>query len=92
MWWTEKARHGTARLRARLRHAWLRVEIHLRRTKLSSAPETVNIELTGKEKVADREAYVLVVKGKTGPPIKQYFDAKVDRIGFDPARLKNKDS
>jgi len=48
MWWTEKARHGTARLRARLRHAWLRVEIHLRRTKLSSAPETVNIELTGK--------------------------------------------
>jgi len=35
----------------------------------------LNIELTGKEKVADREAYVLVVKGKTGPPIKQYFDA-----------------
>jgi outer membrane lipoprotein-sorting protein len=35
----------------------------------------VGIELTGKEKVGDREAYVLVVKPKTGPSSKNYIDA-----------------
>lgn len=35
----------------------------------------LSIDLTGKEKVADHDAYVLVVKAKTGPPFKQYFDA-----------------
>jgi hypothetical protein len=35
----------------------------------------LSLELTGKEKVGDREAYLLVMKTKTGPPIKQYFDA-----------------
>jgi hypothetical protein len=33
------------------------------------------IELTGKEKVGEREAYVLVMKPKTGPSSKNYFDA-----------------
>jgi hypothetical protein len=32
-------------------------------------------ELAGKEKIGDREAYVLVLTSKTGPPIRQYFDA-----------------
>jgi hypothetical protein len=34
-----------------------------------------SIDLMGKENVGDREAYMLVVKTKTGPPMKQYFDA-----------------
>ena len=33
------------------------------------------VELAGKEKVGDREAYVLVLKPKTGPAMKQFFDA-----------------
>src|SRR5262245_22333408 len=32
-------------------------------------------EVAGKEKVGDREVYVLVLKSKTGPPVRQYFDA-----------------
>jgi hypothetical protein len=35
----------------------------------------VGIELTGKEKVGDREAYALIVKPKTGPSSKNYIDA-----------------
>jgi hypothetical protein len=35
----------------------------------------IGIELTGKDKVGDREAYVLVVKAKTGPPVRMYIDA-----------------
>jgi hypothetical protein len=35
----------------------------------------VAIELTGKETVGEREAYVLVIKPKTGPSSKNYFDA-----------------
>jgi outer membrane lipoprotein-sorting protein len=33
------------------------------------------VELSGKEKVADREAYVLVLKPKTGPAMRQFIDA-----------------
>jgi outer membrane lipoprotein-sorting protein len=35
----------------------------------------IGIELTGKEKVGDREAFVLVIKPKTGPSTKSYIDA-----------------
>lgn len=35
----------------------------------------IAIELTGKEKVGDREAYLLTMKPKTGPPSKNYIDA-----------------
>jgi outer membrane lipoprotein-sorting protein len=35
----------------------------------------ITVELTGKEKVGDRDAYVLVIKPKTGPSSKNYFDA-----------------
>lgn len=35
----------------------------------------VGIELTGKEKVGDRDAFVLVIKPKTGPSTKAYIDA-----------------
>ncbi len=35
----------------------------------------VGVELTGKEKVGDREAYLLVLKPKTGPSTKNYIDA-----------------
>src|SRR5262249_2342122 len=34
------------------------------------------VELAAKEKVADRDAYVLVVKPKTGPVVRQYIDAE----------------
>jgi len=34
------------------------------------------VELAGKEKVGDREAYVLIGKPKTGPPVRQYIDAE----------------
>ncbi len=34
------------------------------------------IELTGKDKVGDRAAYVIVYTPKTGAPAKQYFDAE----------------
>ena len=33
------------------------------------------LELVGKEKVGDRDAYALVLKAKTGPAVKQFFDA-----------------
>jgi outer membrane lipoprotein-sorting protein len=36
----------------------------------------ITVELAGKEKVGDREAYVLVVKPKTGPSARQYIDAE----------------
>jgi hypothetical protein len=32
------------------------------------------VELSGKEKIGDREAYVLILKSKSGPPVRQYFD------------------
>jgi outer membrane lipoprotein-sorting protein len=32
------------------------------------------VELAGTEKLGDREAYVLVLKPKTGPPVRQYID------------------
>jgi hypothetical protein len=35
----------------------------------------VGVELTGKEKLGDREAYLLVLKPKTGPSTKNYIDA-----------------
>ena len=35
----------------------------------------MTLELAGKEKVGEREAYVLVMKPKTGPAVKQFFDA-----------------
>ena len=35
----------------------------------------ITLELTGKEKVGDRDAYVVVMKPKTGPSSKVYFDA-----------------
>lgn len=35
----------------------------------------IAVELAGKEKVGEREAYVLVLKPKTGPSIRQFFDA-----------------
>lgn len=35
----------------------------------------ITVELAGKEKVGEREAYVLVLKPKTGPSIRQFFDA-----------------
>jgi hypothetical protein len=35
----------------------------------------ITVELTGKEKVGDREAYLLVLKPKTGPSSKNYIDA-----------------
>ncbi|HLG57052.1 MAG TPA: hypothetical protein VI485_17055 [Vicinamibacterales bacterium] len=33
------------------------------------------VELSGKEKVGDRDAYLLIVKPKTGPAMRQYLDA-----------------
>ena len=35
----------------------------------------IAVELAGKEKVGDRDAYALVLKSKTGPAIKQFIDA-----------------
>ena len=35
----------------------------------------IAVELAGKEKVGEREAYVLMLKPKTGPAIRQFFDA-----------------
>ena len=34
------------------------------------------VELSGKEKVGEREAYVLVLKPKSGPVVRQYIDAE----------------
>src|SRR6185436_412042 len=34
------------------------------------------LELGGKEKVGDREAYVLILKPKSGPASRQYIDAE----------------
>jgi outer membrane lipoprotein-sorting protein len=34
------------------------------------------VELAGKEKVGDRDAYLLIVKPKTGPAMRQYVDAE----------------
>src|SRR5688500_2434366 len=48
MWSIESSRRRAHGLRARLRRAWLRFEIRRRRSTLSSRPETINIELTGK--------------------------------------------
>jgi hypothetical protein len=35
----------------------------------------IAVELAGKEKVGEREAFVLALKPKTGPPMRQFFDA-----------------
>ncbi len=35
----------------------------------------IAVELAGKEKIGEREAYVLVLKPKTGPQVKQFYDA-----------------
>jgi hypothetical protein len=35
----------------------------------------ITLELAGKEKVGERDVYVLLLTPKTGPPIRQYFDA-----------------
>lgn len=42
---------------------------------LSYKENGIALELTGKEKVADRDAYVVVMKPKTGPSSKMFFDA-----------------
>jgi len=34
------------------------------------------VELAGKEKAGDRDAYVLIIKPKTGPVVRQYIDAE----------------
>ena len=34
------------------------------------------LELAGKEKVGDREAYLLILRPKSGPPIRRYLDAE----------------
>lgn len=34
----------------------------------------IGVELAGTEKLGDREAFVLVLKPKTGPPVRQYID------------------
>jgi outer membrane lipoprotein-sorting protein len=36
----------------------------------------VTVELAGKEKVGDRDAYLLILKPKTGPALRQYVDAE----------------
>jgi hypothetical protein len=36
----------------------------------------VTVELAGKEKTGDREAYLLIMKPKTGPAMRQYVDAE----------------
>jgi MoaA/NifB/PqqE/SkfB family radical SAM enzyme len=48
MWSIESSRRRTNGVRARVRRAWLRFEIRHRRATLTSAPATINIELTGK--------------------------------------------
>jgi hypothetical protein len=35
----------------------------------------ITLELAGKEKIGDRDVFALIVKPKTGPPMRQYFDA-----------------
>jgi hypothetical protein len=35
----------------------------------------MTLELVGTEKVGDRDAHVMILKSKTGPPIKLFFDA-----------------
>jgi hypothetical protein len=35
----------------------------------------ITLELTGKDKVGDRDAYVLMMKAKTGPPVRLFIDA-----------------
>lgn len=42
---------------------------------LSYKEHGMTLDLAGKEKVGEREAYVLVLKPKTGPAVKQFFDA-----------------
>jgi hypothetical protein len=34
------------------------------------------VELSGKEKLGDREAYLLILKPKSGPAVRQYIDAE----------------
>jgi hypothetical protein len=34
------------------------------------------VELAGKEKAGDRDAYVLIGKSKSGPFVRQYIDAE----------------
>jgi len=41
------------------------------------------VELAGKEKIGDRDAYVLVYKPKTGAPVRQFVDAE----SYLPVRL-----
>ena len=45
-------------------------------TALLNYKENGTIELQGKEKVGDRDAYVLVGKPKTGSAVRMYFDAQ----------------
>jgi hypothetical protein len=35
----------------------------------------IAVELGGKEKIGDRDAYLVILKPKTGPALRQYFDA-----------------
>ena len=43
---------------------------------LNYKEQGITIELVGKEKVGDRDAYVLTVKSVSGPPSRQYVDAQ----------------
>jgi outer membrane lipoprotein-sorting protein len=42
---------------------------------LNYKEQGATVELSGKEKVGDRDAYVLILKPKTGAPTRQYIDA-----------------
>jgi hypothetical protein len=43
---------------------------------LNYREQGIKLELAGKEKVGDREAYVLIVTPRTGPAARQFFDAE----------------
>jgi len=50
---------------------------------LNYKEQGATVELGGKEKVGDRDAYLVILKPKTGAPVRQYFDAE----SFLPVRL-----
>ncbi len=71
--WTEDSMNGLRKLWGAERDTLIR----------SATNSSVNwkdfykdVKLSGKEKVGDRETYVLVMTPKTGEPIKSYYDAE----------------
>jgi outer membrane lipoprotein-sorting protein len=50
---------------------------------LTYKEQGATVELGGKEKVGDRDAYLVILKPKTGASVRQYFDAE----SFLPVRL-----